>query len=189
VVHVVGTKRHDATITMDLGIDVRGTVTDKRGNPLAGVSVRSYPADKNVQSDADGRFHMEGVPAHDIRFQFWRADGVLGDSDTITADEATSGKWVAKVGRSHMLTWDVYEGQGDPEKAVYFLDGERMGEGVAGLQSVRERIARLPRGEEMQIYPHFSGLRQAGRPYPFSADDLSRFAAEHGITLNIPKSD
>jgi beta-lactamase regulating signal transducer with metallopeptidase domain len=88
---------------------------------------------------------------------------------------------------THALTWEVYDGTGDPATAVYVLDGERLGRGAAGLEALRQRITKMPRGAEVLIHPYYGDPGSSVRlQYPFSTQELSRFAKERGVMLGVP---
>ena len=89
----------------------------------------------------------------------------------------------------HRLTWEVYDGTGDAERAVYVLDGEKIGAGSTGLKALRERIAKMPRGSEVLIEPYYGdpggGVQ---RKYPFDTTELHDFSEKHGVLLGIQKA-
>ena len=89
----------------------------------------------------------------------------------------------------HRLTWEVYDGTGDAERAVYVLDGEKIGTGFNGLKALCERIVDMPRGSSVRIMPYYGDPGGAvRRKYPFDAADLADFAKEHGVTIGIQKA-
>jgi beta-lactamase regulating signal transducer with metallopeptidase domain len=107
--------------------------------------------------------------------------------DAKSAAAETSPRRPSTVPGIHELTWEGYNGTGDPATAVYVLDGERLGKGGAGLAALKARLAKMPRGDEVRIIPYYGDPGGSVRyEYPFDTGDLGRFAKEHGVELRVP---
>jgi hypothetical protein len=90
---------------------------------------------------------------------------------------------------THELTWEKYDGTGDPARAVFVLDGRRLGAGAAGLEKLRQEIARLPRGTQVAIVPYYGDPGgDARRVYPFNVAEVQRWADAHGVLLVVPNA-
>ena len=87
---------YEAKIVMQTGATIRGRVVDPEGRPVVGVSVRSYPADKRPDTDADGRFAITGVPPDQLHLDFWRP-GYAMITTAPTPQEAASGEWTVRL--------------------------------------------------------------------------------------------
>lgn len=55
--------------------------------------------------------------------------------------------------KTSLVTWENYDGKGDPNRAVYTLDGQRMGKGEDGWRAVLSRLKELSPGGTVYIYP------------------------------------
>jgi hypothetical protein len=98
------------------------------------------------------------------------------------------------------LTWTNYDAahSTDPEGAIYVFNGEDIGRGSEGFQSVLKRLGDLPRGSMLLIYPEetvlkfYAGtglawLEPTSSPFVQSArlhSDLKSLANEKGITIH-----
>ena len=59
------------------------------------------------------------------------------------------------------LTWTNYRGIGDPDLAVYVWNGQDIGQGAPGFQTVLQHLKALKDGASVLIYPMY--------PYPTEA--------------------
>jgi hypothetical protein len=68
------------------------------------------------------------------------------------------------------LTWKEYDGAEEPERAVYYLDGRRIGRGTMGFMAVMLRLRELPVGSTMEVFSGFPKFEPSGpdRVEPFS---------------------
>jgi hypothetical protein len=78
----------EAEIRMSRGVAMRGQVVDTAGKPVHGVAVRNYPAEKEVFTDAEGRFEFAGSPAEDLRLDLWRVGYELKSTGPMTVAQA-----------------------------------------------------------------------------------------------------
>jgi hypothetical protein len=84
--------------------------------------------------------------------------------------------------RAHLLTWTNYTGIEPMRQAIYLLDGEECGQGEAGFSNVLQKLAAMPSGATLVIYPDYSGQLTTGHPprrwpyVPYRArlDELAR---------------
>jgi hypothetical protein len=106
------------------------------------------------------------------------AGGCAKDQDPVDAGASPT---------RHRLTWEVFNGTGDPATAVFILDGERLGKGAEGLRELRERITRMPRGTHVDIWSHYGDDSDGvHRVYPFDEMKLERFAEQYGVWCMTP---
>jgi hypothetical protein len=86
------------------------------------------------------------------------------------------------------LTWMEYDGTGDPERAVYCLDGTNIGRGSMGFVALMLRLQKLPIGSTMEVITGFPPMTASGpdRCEPFSASwgdwDHSRYGILRQVT-------
>ena len=83
--------------------------------------------------------------------------------------------------KSHTLTFDNYEGHGNPYAAVYVLDGHRLGKGAAGWEALLYAISQMPKESDLSI-----GNYYGGRGFPFLEAELSEHARKCGLSLGVP---
>ena len=88
--------------------------------------------------------------------------------------------------REHHLAWADYNGTGDAARAVFLLDGERMGKGPAGLDALRKRIAAMPPGSTVFVDGYYGDPGgTVHHTYPFDFADLHAWSVKHGVVLAV----
>jgi hypothetical protein len=88
--------------------------------------------------------------------------------------------------REHHLAWADYDGTGDAARAVFLLDGERLGRGPVGLDALRKRIAAMPRGSTIYVDEYYGDPGgSVRRTYPFDEADLHAWSAKYGVVLAV----
>ncbi len=89
--------------------------------------------------------------------------------------------------KGHTLTWREYEGYGDKEKAIYTLDGFKLGKGALGLSVLKHIITKMPRGSVIDIVPYYGDPGGERRlEYPFDTSDLYEYTEKYGVFLGLP---
>jgi hypothetical protein len=53
------------------------------------------------------------------------------------------------------LTWNDHDGDSDREQAQYVWNGHSLGRGDEGLREVLKRLAKMPKGSHILVYPRY----------------------------------
>lgn len=78
----------EAEVRLSRGVPMRGRVVDGAGEPIHGVAVRNYPADKAVFTDAEGRFEFAAAPEDNLHVDFYRVGYEMKSSGLLTVEQA-----------------------------------------------------------------------------------------------------
>ena len=71
-----------------------------------------------------------------------------------------------------MFSWRVYDGSGDPDRAIYTLGGHDLGRGDAGLLNFEQVVQHWPDGSDFAIRPYYSPMDQPRRLYPMNGNPI-----------------
>ena len=86
----------------------------------------------------------------------------------------------------HMLLWAAYDGTGDPEGAIYSLDGQSIGKGKVGIDRLKHIISRMPQGSRVDVGHYYGGgAGEPKRKYPFDVRDLLEYCRQYGVIFRI----
>lgn len=88
------------------------------------------------------------------------------------------------------LTWQQYDGAGDPGRAVYLLNDEELGTGNKGLRDFARVVAEAPPQQRFKIGVYYSPIERPQRRYPMNGNplwqDILETARRRNVAIDYP---
>ena len=153
---------------------IHGSVSDKRGNPMSGVSVTAYPGGETTLSGIDGKFTLPDLRAGKSALVFRCVDYIDTMTDTVTIALKESKKIKTPVKMKFRYGWVSGKVTSDGSKMVDAgVQIENQMAGTRTLPTGSFLLSRVIPGR-YKIYGSIKGVGYGVIEHEIEADDTSK---------------